>query len=107
MNNEKLIPYLADKLQKDFRLETKNLPVHFDLHQIKEHLKKRINEYLNGDLEKFMNILYMIDVDENRVREIFSSKLPPELLADQLADLIIERQLKKIQTQILYREGKL
>ncbi len=107
MNEEKLLPHLIEKLEKDFNLESSNLPISSGLNQIREHLIEKINEYLSGSFERFMNILYLIDVDETRVGKIFAEKENPEKISEKLADLIIERQLQRIRTQILYKEGKI
>ena len=108
MENKELIKPLIEKLYNDFAIDKTNLPVKKDfteeLKMIKEFLAKRITEMLTKNEERFYNTLYRIDVSESKVAEILStSKVAPE----DLADLIIERQLQRIRTQILYKQGKL
>ncbi len=43
-----------------------------------------------------MSILYRIDVAEARVRRVLESE-PPDSIVDELTELIIERQVRKVQ----------
>lgn len=108
MKNKELIPPLIEKLYKDFSIDKNNLPVKKDyaeeLKIIREFLAKRIAVLMDKNQERFFNTLYRIDVDENKVTQVLnnSSNVP-----DDLADLIIERQLQRLKTQLLYKQGKL
>lgn len=108
MNNNELIPSLIEKLYNDFSIDKNNLPVKKDyaeeLKIIKEFLSKRIVELMGKSQERFFNTLYRIDVNESKVAQILNTS--PHIPGD-LADLIIERQLQRIKTQILYKQGKL
>ena len=108
MNNDELIQPLIEKLHKDFSIDKANLPVKKDyseeLRIIKEFLSKRIEDLIDKDQERFFNTLYRIDISESKVAHALStSHYPP----DDLADLIIERQLQRLKTQLLYKQGKL
>lgn len=106
-NNELILP-LIEKLYNDFSIDKSNLPVKKDyleeLRIIKEFLSKRIEELMTANLERFLNTLYRIDVNESRVTQILNAS--PNA-PDDLADLIIERQLLRLKTQLLYKQGKL
>jgi hypothetical protein len=108
MKNKELIQPLIEKLYKDFSIDKNNLPVKKDyaeeLKIIREFLAKRIAVLMDKNQERFFNTLYRIDVDENKVTQVLnnSSNVP-----DDLADLIIERQLQRLKTQLLYKQGKL
>ena len=108
MNNNELIQPLIDKLAKDFSIDTGNLPAkkHYaeELRIIKEFLSRRITELMAKNQERFFNTLYRIDVNESKVAQVMNTS---ENVSDDLADLIIERQLLRIRTQILYKQGKL
>jgi len=106
MNEKELYPSLVEKLYKDFSLAKDSLPVTTDLPMIREHLIAKVSELMSRDYERFITNLYRIDVNESKVREILHSK-DRTTIPEKLADLIIERQLLRIKTQILYREGKL
>ena len=106
MNEIELLPSLLEKLSKDFSLEKESLPAQQDLTAIRSHLAKRIVEMMARDHDRFLNSLYRIDVNESKVREILYSK-DKTMIPEKLADLIIERQLIRIKTQLLYKQGKL
>ena len=106
MDEKELYTALIAKLSKDFSLEGSFLPVSADLALIKEFLVKRINELMSRDYERFLNRLYRIDVSESKVQEILHSK-DKTTVTEKLADLIIERQMLRLKTQVLYKQGKL
>lgn len=108
MNNNKLIPPLIEKLYNDFSIDKNNLPAKKDyaeeLKIIKEFLSKRITELMTKNQERFFNTLYRIDVDESKVTQVLNNS---SNVSDDLADLIIERQLQRLKTQMLYKQGKI
>jgi hypothetical protein len=106
MDEKELIPSLLEKLTKDFSLEKESLPAEQDLTIIRKHLEKKIVEMMAGDYDRFINNLYRIDLNESKVHEVLHSKDKTQI-PGKLADLIIERQLIRIKTQILYKQGKL
>ena len=70
-------------------------------------LKRRIAEYLKpmlkGNLDKLLQILYRIDVHDTHIKEAL--KLDRDSTsANLLAHAIVERQIKKIQSQQYYKE---
>ena len=105
MEEKELYPTLVEKLNKDFSLEKESLPAQLDLTDIRNHLINRIRELMACDYQLFLNSLYRIDVSENKVREIFNSK-DKTFIPEKLADIIIDRQLLRIRTQILYKQSK-
>ena len=106
MDEQELYPSLVEKLSKDFSLEKESLPAQQDMSLIRSHLIRRIIDLMARSHDLFLNSLYRIDVDESKVRTIMNLK-DKTLIPEKLADLIIERQLVRIKTQILYKEGKL
>lgn len=108
MKDNELIQLLIEKLYKDFSIDKDNLPVKKDyaeeLKIIKEFLSKRITELMAKNQERFFNTLYRIDVNENKVVQVFNTS---KNVSDDLADLIIERQLQRLKTQMLYKAGQL
>jgi len=65
---------------------------------IRSELLNRIIKMLATNPERLMALLYRIDVDENRVKEIFASSIPDDI-PELLVDLVIERQLAKAATR--------
>ncbi|PKL83691.1 MAG: hypothetical protein CVV24_03650 [Ignavibacteriae bacterium HGW-Ignavibacteriae-3] len=105
MNENELYPSLVEKLHKDFSLEKDSLPAVSDLSLIREHLINKVTELISRDYDRFLNNLYRIDVNEKKVSEILHAK-DRTTIPERLADLIIERQMQRVKTQILYRQGK-
>lgn len=62
----------------------------------REQLAAYINALIASDFEKLVNLLYRLDVSEKKLRSLLSSATDAGLL---IADLIIERQLQKLQTR--------
>ena len=95
-------------MYNDFSIDKANLPVKKDyaeeLKIIKEFLSKRIAELMIKNQERFFNTLYRIDINENKVAKVLNTS---KNIPDDLADLIIERQLQRLKTQMLYKQGKL
>jgi hypothetical protein len=65
-----------------------------------------MKEMLDKNYNLLINTLYRIDISERKLSELFSSK-NKESIPEKLADLIIERQIEKIEFRRQYREGKL
>ena len=65
-------------------------------------LADKIKDLIMNNFEKLSNILYRIDVNPEKVNNIFSSFGPAEI-PHELARLIIERQLEKVKTRNYYR----
>lgn len=89
--NTDLIPAINDS----FKI---SLPPDISLNELKEKLADHINHLINHDFEKLVYYLYRIDVDENKMRRLLEQK-EGENAAGLIADLIIERQLQKIESR--------
>lgn len=61
----------------------------------KHYLTQKLAEMLEKDFNGLINLLYRIDIDENDLQELFSSQ-NKEFIPSALADLIIKRQIQKI-----------
>lgn len=91
------------------KIGIENLPVVNELHslnELKKYIAAKISELLNTNYNKLLNALYLIDLDEKRLHELFSGK-NKEFIPENLADMIIERQIQKINYRKKYREGKI
>ncbi|AFH50381.1 Hypothetical protein IALB_2678 [Ignavibacterium album JCM 16511] len=76
------------------------------LEEFKKYLIERLTDMLDNNFNLLVNTLYRIDISEQKLAELFGSK-NRENIPEKLADLIIERQLQKIQFRKQYREGNL
>ena len=84
---------LALALQQDFAL---TLPERPDAGQIFDALAAKINDLILNDMEQLIRILYRVDVDEAKLRELLRQH-PGQDAADIISRLIVDRQLQKIQ----------
>lgn len=67
-------------------------------------LIERITRLLASNMDLLMSALYRIDVYEHKVKAAFSTTHPDQL-AEVLADLVIERQIQKIQIRQSYKDS--
>jgi hypothetical protein len=77
-----------------------------NLSQLKIYLSEKLKDLLDHNFNLLVNTLYRIDVNEEKLNELFGSKNRANI-PESLADLIIERQLQKIHFRKKYKEGKL
>ena len=89
--NKDLVPALNASLEI-------TLPDNIPLEELKQKLALHINHLINHDFEKLVSLLYRIDVNENKIRQLLKQK-EGENAAGLIADLIIERQLQKIESR--------
>ena len=69
--------------------------------KIREQLISLINELINKDFHALVQLLYRIDVNEKKIRHYLDAN-KNEDSASILADMIIERQLQKIESRKLF-----
>ena len=81
-------------LQQTFHLPGKinNIP------EAENFLAEEINELIKNDFNHLVQILYRIDVNETRLKQVLNSN-PNEDAGKIIAALIIERQLQKIKSR--------
>jgi hypothetical protein len=71
------------------------LPDNTSLEVLKEKLSVYINNLIQSDFEKLVSLLYRIDVNEPKLKQLLQQN-PGEDAGKIIAELIIERQLQKI-----------
>ncbi len=76
------------------------------LEEFRKYLTEKMKDMLDKNYNLLINTLYRIDISEKKLAELFSSK-NKEFIPQKLADLIIERQIEKINFRKRYREGNL
>ncbi|QSE97677.1 hypothetical protein [Fulvivirga lutea] len=86
---------------KDFNLEESDLPSVKAVEDLRAALLKIVSYLLNNDFEKFILAMYRIDISETKVKTILATS-DPENIASELTDLIIERELQKVETRKKY-----
>lgn len=86
-------------LHKDFEFEPSKS---HSREEMKKELAAFLKILLDKDFERLLQGLYRIDVNEEKVKEILHLG-SPENIADDLAELILNRQLQKAITRMQYR----
>lgn len=89
---------------KDFNLENDALPELSSIAELRNALIKIINYLLNKDLERLLLAMYRIDIAEHKVKTVLSTS-DPENISYDLAELIIQRELQKVETRKKYRSS--
>ena len=97
-------------VEKDFTISEGNSLIpssdQNSLEEFRLYLITKLKFLLLEKYDALINILYKIDINEEKVRKVFSGK-DKEKIPGELAELIINRQLQKIHFRKLYRDGKI
>ena len=101
-----LIIETGRQIQKDFGefgLEiTFSGKAEFFYEELFDQMKKHITDIISESLERFMNFLYRIDINESQI-SLYKSELPEKNFEEVLTELIIHRELKKVITRDYFR----
>jgi len=92
----------VEKITHDLLLQEFEGDLPYAKEAVIESLRQLIIYLLLHNLEKLWNILYRIDVNEQKVKALFEQNDPGKI-APEMARLIYERLEQKAQTRILYR----
>ena len=94
MNNDQVLLEVSKEL--GVSLERINYSI------AKQIVAERINELINSDFQKLVSILYRVDVNEAKLKQLLSTN--PEIDAGVIiADLMIKRQEQKIRSRQEYK----
>lgn len=63
-----------------------------------------VQQMLNRDFEKLLQVCYRIDLGENKLKQILHES-DPELMAFDLAKALVERQMLKIEIKRKYQDS--
>jgi hypothetical protein len=96
MNTELVID-----IKKEMAIE---LSDNIDLNELKEKLTQHINYLIQHDFERLVAILYRIDINEKKLKELLQ-RYSDKDSGGIIAQLIIERQLEKIKTRQQFKTG--
>lgn len=96
MVDETLLPSTIQSLQKYVEIEP---AVSYEA--LLEALTSAVMFLLLNDMEKLLNILYRIDVNEPKVKAAFAQN-NPKLIAPTIAKLILDRELEKAASRKKY-----
>ena len=90
----------ADLLQKDAGLI---LSPQMSMEAIRIALADHVNQLINTDFDRLVSLLYRIDVPEKKMRQLLDQQ-QGENAPLLIADLIIERQLQKIESRKQFKK---
>ncbi len=71
---------------------------------LEEQLAAQINYLIEKDFNRLLNLLYRIDVSEDKIKKALLDNTDPA--GQVIAQLIIERQLQKIASRKRFKEEK-
>ncbi|NBC15747.1 MAG: hypothetical protein GVY18_00350 [Bacteroidetes bacterium] len=89
---------LADALGAD----VPDAPLTLD--DVRRYLEQQVRRLLDRHPERLMHVLYRVDVDERAVMRLMAES-PPGQLARDLAELLLQRHLQKLETRRRYRDA--
>jgi hypothetical protein len=110
MNSNEEFTEIVKFVSKDInKIGVEDIPTTNELHSLKElkkYLTTKISEMLDTNYNKLLNTLYLIDLDENKLHELFLGR-NRESIPEILAEMIIDRQIQKFNNRKKYRDDKI
>ncbi|WP_298473789.1 hypothetical protein [uncultured Maribacter sp.] len=101
--SEKLYINLVEQIKKDFILANIDLEISLKVEPINliELLHEKIYVLILEKFDKYLNLLYVVDVPEKAFKEIKVTDAVD--IAEQVCFLIIKRELQKVRLKEKYR----
>ena len=101
---------LAGLINKDLGHIEENMMIPagsgLDRNMIREKLAVLIAHLMETNFEKLCQAMYRLDVSESRFDQVMHEK-PVEEIPYAVADLVIEREMQKVKTRMMYKRGEL
>ena len=93
---ENLYLKLIEQINKDFNLANEgiDLPLSTTPNDLKVQLHEKIYRLIQYKFAEYLNLLYIIDVSEEKIKELDGSDLV--VLAEEVAFLILKREWQKV-----------
>jgi hypothetical protein len=91
MVQKELIQILSKQMDTDFAGQN-------SMQELQEKLTAMINDLIQNNFQRLVAILYKVDVDETKLKRILKGNFGNDA-AEIIAQLIIERELQKIETR--------
>ena len=96
-SSEENIPLVQQELSSDFNLTVTN-----NKQQLIDELAPGINQLIQTDFARLINMLYRIDISEQTLKETLEQQADKDA-GVLIAGLIIERQLKKLKMRAQFK----
>ncbi len=102
-NDSALVRSASTLIARDFADDdgTELLPIVDVFDELRAHVIARIADMLAREPEHLMHVLYRLDVAEASVRDVLATAWPGDV-PGLLAELVIERELRKVVTRREY-----
>ena len=94
--NDQILPY-SDPLPSDYETLTRE--------ELKSHLSLYIADLLDHNFEKLCSLVYRHDISEEKFNQALQTG-DIKGQAERVAELVIERELLKVETRQAYRKYK-
>jgi len=93
---ENLYLKLIEQINKDFNLANEGIdfPLSTKPHELKVQLHEKVYRLIQYKFAEYLNLLYIIDVNETEVKKLDGSDLVA--LSEQVAFLILKREWQKV-----------
>lgn len=89
-------------ITRDLSLRKGDLPEEVsDLSELRSLLIPIVSHLMDTDFNHLLNVLYRIDVQESKVKKTLAEG-QPDAIAGDISDLIIERELQKVELRRRY-----
>lgn len=92
---------LIQSIQNDLAII---LPEKITREELEVKLADHINQLINNNFQQLIYLLYRIDINEGKLKQLLQEN-PGENAGRMIAQLIIDRQLKKIKTRASFRSN--
>jgi hypothetical protein len=86
---------------RDFEMDEAEMMSTFSA--LQEKIRTVIQHLLTSQPERLLNLMYRLDIDENKFRFAIHNALE-ESVAQQLTELVLERELQKVYWRNKYKE---
>lgn len=94
---------LSDLIVRDLNLEEESSQIiGNNLGDLKSKLEKIIAYLLDNDFERLLNAMYRLDINEDKFKEALIID-GGKSISKRITELIIEREIQKIETRIKYK----
>jgi len=107
-NDKSDIVEISESVAEIFDLQAPNsftyLKDYRSFEEFKQYLTKKISWLMDNKFDLLINILYRIDIGEEKLQRLFADK-NKQNIPEELSDLIIERQLQKIHFRKKHKPG--
>lgn len=98
MSDDIILQEIADSIP-EFQLKVFDTENSYEA--FKNILVQKIRELINTNFADLVNILYRLDISEKKLKEQLQNDNPDS--AGLIADMIIQRQVQKIETRTLFK----